>query len=560
MKRHARGAVAALLSSTLLAGSLAAHESKPKTELFRPGAEHAGTEPATVGAQPPLVQGMGQFGLVIDTDAPLARSYFEQGLGYLWGFNHAEAARSFRAAQTYDPACAMCYWGEAYALGPNLNDIMHPENGARAWQAALLAAQRATSDLEVSLTHALLLRYTPYVAGGDRNVAFAERMQAVAATFPDDANVQALAADAMMNAQPWDYWEAGGVAPKGFGADILATLERALVLSPDHPAALHLYIHASEASSDPGRAEDAADRLAALELSAGHLVHMPAHIYNRVGRFADSIAVNKAAIAADEAFLASTGDAASPLYRFGYYPHNVHFLLVGAQMAGVADEALAAADKLAAITSDEVSAQIAWVQAIRTAPFTAQVQFSDPRTILALADPGDAMPFVQAHWHYARGIALARSGAFDAARDEVEAIATIIETADLSGLEAQYLPAKTVLGIARLVVEARIEQARGNWEAAIGHLEAAIALEAEIAYMEPPYWYYPVRQTLGAVLLQAGDADGAGEAFAAALEQTPNNGWALWGLTQARPSDFAASSRFEKAWLGDTALLTLDRL
>lgn len=444
-----------------------------RTELFRPGTEHVATEhvtagPATTGDMPPLIAGLGSYGMTITTTNPLAQAYFDQGLGLVWGFNHAEAVRAFRAAQAIDPDCAMCAWGEAFALGPNLNDGMHAQAEAPAWEAVNRAASLAGSEREQQLIAALQTRYAP-PGEGDRaalDAAFAAAMAAVAGQLPEDANVLVLAADALMNTQPWDYWEADGVTPKGAAGTILATLEGALEIAPDHPAALHLYIHAVEASTDPGLAEAAADRLRGAAPSAGHLVHMPAHIYNRIGRYADSIAVNIEAIAADEAFLAQAGDAASPLYRFGYYPHNVHYLLVSAQMAGLEDVALETAEKLAAIPLDVISSDYAWVQAIETAPYTARAQFSDPAAVLALPDPGDEFPFVKGFWHYARGVAFAAIGDTEAAGMEVAAIEQLIAEADMSDLEAQYLPARDVLGIAKHVVEGRIEQALGNWHEA----------------------------------------------------------------------------------------------
>ncbi len=561
-----RFSIRAAMLASVVALPVAAHEehAQRKTELFGPGVGHAEGSAPDQGA-PVMVDGLGEFGMTIETLSGLAQDWFDQGLGHLWGFNHAEAVRAFREAQKADPDCAMCYWGEAYALGPNLNDGMHPENEARSIEASSIAAGLASAPVEVALTHALAARY----AGGDGGADFADLMEAAAEAFPDDVNVQVIFADALMNQQPWDYWEADGVTPRGRGGDIVATLDRALTLSPDHPAALHLYIHAMEASADPGRAEDAADRLAGSVPSAGHLVHMPAHIYNRIGRYADSIEVNRDAIAADEAFLGRAGEAASELYRYGYYPHNVHFLLVGAQSAGLAEDALAAADRLDEITSDEVSADLAWVQAIRTAPFTVHAQFSDPETILALEKPSDEFPLVQGFWHYARGTALARAGRIEEAWEQARAIETLIETADLDGLEAQYLPARDLLGVAKHHLEGRIEQVQGNWDAAIHHLEVAAELEDGIAYMEPSYWYAPVRRTLGAVLLEAGRPHEARSAFRAALAKAPRDGWALWGLwqvenlygeDQTRHRARHAREAFKAHWLGDLELPAFDRL
>ena len=554
--------LAAFLLGSAAVPPAEAHDDARRTELFRPGVTHAaveapGTAPADID-----VTGLDSFGFTSGSDVAEAEEAFRRGVALLWGFNHAAAAEAFRAAQEADPACSLCFWGEGYALGPNLNDGMHPENEARALEAAKTAFALSRTPKERMLAAALRARHDPAV--GDRAAqdrAFADAMATAANRLGGEPNVLVIRADALMNLQPWDYWEADGVTPEGKTAEILAVLERAMRIAPDHPAALHLYIHAVEASADPGRAEGAADRLRGAVPMAGHLVHMPAHIYNRVGRFADSVAVNRDAVAADEAYLASAGDGASALYRYGYYPHNLHFLLVAAQMAGLEDDVMEAADKLAGITSEEVSRDLAWVQAILTAPLAAQAQFAAPEAILALPEPEGDFPYVDAHWHYARGTAFALLGDLDAALAEQRAIERILAEADLSGLEAQYLPATTVIEIAKHVVEGRIAQARGDWAEAEHHLEVAIELEDTVAYMEPPYWSYPVRQTLGAMRLQSGDATGALEAFEAALERQPNNGWALWGLWQARKAmggdqldeeaTAAARDAFRRAWLGE---------
>jgi tetratricopeptide (TPR) repeat protein len=389
-------------------------------------------------------------------------------------------------------------------------------------------------------------------------------MRSVAKRDPDDANVLVFFADALMNLQPWDYWESDGVTPKGHGREIAITLKEALEVDPDHPAAAHLFIHAVEASAHPGDAEAVADRLRGSVPAAGHLAHMPAHIYTRIGRYKDSMEVNRDAIAADEAFLAQADTQASALYRFGYYPHNVHFLMTSAQMAGVAEDVFATAEKLAAVTSDDVAQDLAWVQAIKSAPYSAHAQFSAPDTILALTDPGSRFPFVKGFWHYARGVALAARGEVAPAWQEVKAIEAIIAEADLSALEAQYLPARDVLGIAKHLVEARIEQSREDYAAAAHHAMEAVALQDGLPYMEPPYWYYPARQTLGAIQLQQGRAEAAVETFNKALAETPRNGWALWGLLQAQlaadQNPVATRAALQKAWLGWDDLLTLGRL
>ncbi len=554
---------ALLAATTALTLPASAHETERRTELFRPGVAHAETTMLDSDAAVAMeLAGYGDFGFDAGTQVPEAREAFARGVALLWGFNHAAAVSAFQAAQEADPSCSACFWGEAYALGPNLNDGIHNENVARAFDTVWTAVDTASTEKELELARALTLRYAS--EGGDRallNRAFAQAMGELAVRYPDDPNIHVVHADALMNMQPWDYWETDGVTPKGQTEAILAALDWALKLDPQHPGALHLLIHAVEASADPSMAEAAADALRGAVPLAGHLLHMPAHIYNRVGRYADSIAVNKEAIAADQAYLAAAGDAASPLYRYGYYPHNIHFLLVGAQMAGLWQDALEAADLLASVTSEDVSSDLAWVQAIDTAPYAAHAQLATPDAILALSDPGERFPFVRGHWHWARGTAFALQGDLDAALAEQRAIEAIIAEADLSGLEEQYLPARDVLEIARHLVEARIEQAQGNWHAAEHHLEEAIRLEDTIGYMEPPYWSYPVRQTLGAVRLQAGNELGALQAFEAALETHPNNAWALWGVWQAEEalavdqgdagSAAAARRAFERAWLGE---------
>ncbi|WP_157020366.1 tetratricopeptide repeat protein [Mesorhizobium xinjiangense] len=558
-----------MLTASAFAIAASAHETV-QTEFYKPGIAFAeGAETASAGIGPPLYEGLGDMTMPVTTDSAEAQAYFDQGLRLTWAFNHAEARRSFQEAQRRDPNCAMCFWGEAFALGPNINDAMRDEAAAPAYDAiqrALLLKDGVTVK-ERALIEALTRRYGANLMASrpPLDKAWAEAMDKVAKAYPDDANILVFYADALMNLQPWDLWKADGLTPKRNAAEIVATLEHALDIHPAHPAAAHLYIHAVEASATPERAEAVADHLRGAMPAAGHLTHMPAHIYARVGRHQDSMQVNREAIAADEAFLAQAGRVASPLYRYGYYPHNLHYLLVSAQMAGVRDDVISSAEKLVAVTSDEVSDELAWVQAIKTAPYSAHAQFSTPETILALTDPGDRFPFVKGYWHYARGIAFAFNGDRNAAAGEVEAIERLIAQAVMTGLEEQGLPARDVLGIAGHVVEARIAQARRDYGAAEHRLREAIRLQDGISYMEPPYWYYPVRQTLGAVLLQQGRAEEALATFDKALNEMPRNGWALWGLIQAQiaageqnVSDLEAT--FAEVWLGNEALLALDHL
>jgi tetratricopeptide (TPR) repeat protein len=347
-------------------------------------------------------------------------------------------------------------------------------------------------------------------------------------------------------------------------ADLVPALERALAIDPRHPYAIHLYIHAVEASTTPERAEPYADRLAALMPGAGHMVHMPAHIYFRVGRFADSISINRDAVAADEAYLARI--APDSLYPYSYYPHNVHFLLESARMAGDGSTALAAAGKLPGVLSDDVAAEIPWVQLIKAAPYFAHAQFSEPETTLAVADPGDRFPYVRAMWHYARGVAHAAAGETKAAKAEADAIEAIASKTDFKGLVEGGVPAPDLLRLARLVVAGRIAQAEGKQEAAVAAFQEAAAIEQGLPYLEPPFWYYPVDQSLGAALLQAGRAKEAEAAFRRALERYPGNAWALYGLREAARLQGDANTAAEadrslqEKWLGPKTEPQLSRL
>ena len=307
--------------------------------------------------------------------------------------------------------------------------------------------------------------------------------------------------------------------PNPQSGPIVPTLERVLARDPNHPGAIHYYIHAVEASDRPERAEPYADRLRGAIPGAGHLVHMPSHIYYRVGRYLDALADNKTAAEVDEKYLAAT-NAPMGVYRLGYYPHNVHFVLASAQMAGDGPTVIAAAEKLRGLIPDEVARVIALVQPVKAAPYFAHALFSPSATVLALPDPGDAIPYVKAMWHYARGVASAAQGDFSAAKAEANAIAAL-EGGDFTLLNASGVPAKDVLALARTVIEARVAQRQGDKAAAIERFERAAALQDGLPYMEPPYWYYPVRQSLAVALMQAGPTRRRGGAVQARAEARP---------------------------------------
>jgi tetratricopeptide (TPR) repeat protein len=425
---------------------------------------------ALADANPLLANDLGTLHYAITTSVAQAQQFFDQGLRLAYAFNHAEALRAFRKARTLDPNCAMCYWGEALVLGPNINAPMDGASVPAAFdaitRAGTLAAQASVK--ERAMIEALAARYAAD-ANADRaglDKAYADAMQIVATKYPGDDEVALQYAESLMDLQPWDYWE-GGTKPKGRAEEIIGLLERTLARSPNHPGAIHYYIHLVEASGDPKRALPYAQRLGSVIPGAGHLVHMPFHIFFRVGMFKEAVEANRKAVMADEAFIARSTPIG--LYPQAYYPHNVHSLLVSAQMAGDGKTVIEAAQKLEAIVSDAAAKNIAWVQPIKAAPYFAHAQFSDAKTILALADPGAEFPYVQAMWHYARAVGLAGAGDTNAAQLEVDAIVRLKESADFSALSAGGVPAKDVLELAQQVASGRIAQAKQDLQGAIEH-------------------------------------------------------------------------------------------
>jgi len=369
----------------------------------------------------------------------------------------------------------------------------------------------------------------------------------------------------VMDLSPWNYWKPGGHEPNPQSVPIVPTLERVLARNPNQPGAIHYYIHAVEASDRPKRAEPYADRLRGAIPNAGHLVHMPSHIYYRVGRYLDALKDNKTAVEVDEKYLA---DAKAPMgvYRLGYYPHNVHFVMASAQLAGDGQTVIAAAEKLRQLIPDEAARGIAMVQPVKAAPYFAHAQFSTPETILALPDPGDAIPYIKAMWLYARGVALAARRDSAGATAAADAIGTIERTADFKLLKESNVPAHEVLRIAQTLILARIAQANGDYRTAIVRFERAAATQDALPYTEPPYWYYPIRQSLAASLLQAGRYGEAEQQFQRALTRAPANGWSYYGLAELyKARGNAAAARKAEAdlsgtWIGDHKLLQISNL
>ncbi len=519
-------------------------------------------------AAAPLYDGLGKVHFPITTSNPLAQRYFDQGLGFAYGFNHAAAIAAFREAQRLDPNCAMCFWGEAFAHGPNINAPMDPAVNARTVGLARYAAwlARKGTPEEQAVTAAMVKRYSPE-ATAERaalDAAYADAMLAIAKAHPANDDIALLAAEAAMDTRPWDYWTVDKKPQPRLG-EAVQLVETVLARNPDHPQAAHLYIHLMENGPEPKRAEAAADRLATpLAPTAGHLVHMPAHIYLRLGRWKDSMRLNVDAARTDEAWIKRSGDKG--MVRYGYYPHNVHFIVSSAQMAGEMPTAMRESRKLASILDPKISAQIGWIQAVNAAPYFAAVQFATPARILAMRAPDARLPYPTAMRHYARAIAYANLRNRAGFERELARLNALRKAGDFKTMIDQGVPAMELLSLADTVARARWAYARRNYAEAARLYREAIGIEDKITYMEPPWWYYPVQQSLGAALYRAGRYDEAREAFMAALAKSPNNGWALYGLAASERAQgrklqaAAADAALKRAWLGDARWLRMDRI
>ena len=488
----------------------------------------------------PLFKGMGEYTRTITTTDPGAQRYFNQGMVLGFGFNHAEAIRSFRAAQKLDPSCAMCFWGEALVTGPNINvtakgkAIMSPEEQAAAWAALERAKAAAASKPEVErdLIEALAKRYSPTPVD-DRDPfdhAWAEALGALTRKYPTDDDIAAIYGEAWMNTMPWNYWS-DATTPRPEIAPVIAKLEEIIARSPKHPLALHLYIHAMEASATPQKAEAASDTLLTIAPGSGHLVHMPAHIYYRIGRYKDSVDANAAAAKVDEDYIKQCN--AQGFYPAMYYPHNIHHLWSSATMMGQSKVSIDAARKLADNVSLEQIDQFPTVEFFKTVPLQSLVQFGKWTEIMAEPQPRADLGFSNAIWRYARGMAFANTGDVKAARNEHAELVKLKANPKVMVLDGNDYPASALLQIADDLLRGEIALASGNTRAAIASFEAAVAGQDLLPYTEPPFWYYPTRQTLGAALLTDGKAKEAQAVFEKDLEQYPHNGWSTYGLMLA---------------------------
>lgn len=482
----------------------------------------------------PLFDDLGAHEYSITTANPLSQKYFNQGLNLAYGFNHHEAIRAFTEGARLDPGCAMCYWGHALALGPNINKAMDDADISAAYSAAQLALQESAdvTPVERALINALTTRYDPQ-SNADRielDRAYANAMREVVEQFPEDLEVRTLFAESLMDLVPWAYYEADGT-PKSETIEVINALEFVLAKKPVHPGAIHFYIHAIEATDSPERAEPYADRLRDLVPGAGHLVHMPSHIYLRVGRYADASLANQLAAAADESYINQC--KAQGFYPATYYPHNIHFLWYTSAMEGRRDISIEAAKKIYSVLPLDQVEQFKEVEYFVPIPLLAYARFGEWDAILQEAAPPVSWPYASAMWHYTQGLARIAKGDLDQAGAELGAIDEILAGDLIDTREILFVLGRSNTTIARDELAARIEMARGNMETGIDLLRAAIEKEDALPYVEPPYWYYPIRQRLGAALMQIDAPAEAEEVFRRDLEIYKHNGWSLYGLHQS---------------------------
>lgn len=490
---------------------------------------------ATDAAQTPLYPNLGSLHYPVTTSVPLAQRYFDQGLRLHYAFNHSEAIRSFQKGARLDPDCAMCYWGIALAYGPNINAPMDTANGRLASTAIqqALKHEKKVSVRERALIRALATRYEaePPVDRAELDTAYARTMADVVQRFPDDLEAKTLYAESLMDLSPWDYWISDG-NPKPNTTKLLSHLEQVLAADPNHPGANHFYIHAVEAVQ-PERAIEAAERLASLMPGAGHLVHMPGHIYIRVGRYEDAIKANEHAVHADETYIRDQ-DPAAGIYVLGYYPHNYDFLAFAASMIGREKEAISAADKIASLAPKGLLREqgMTFLQHHSTRNLQMRVRFGRWDELLSAEAPAEDLPHARAIWLYAHGRALATRGHLKAADAALAQLQAIARDPQVKSLQLEFNTSGAVLGIAGEVLAGHIAAAKGDLTHAIDRLQEAARREDALVYGEPPEWTVPVRQELGSLLLQAGRPDEAERVFREDLKRFPRNLWSQQGLAQ----------------------------
>ena len=561
------------LTLALAAGATLGAQAPPAQTPPVPQHKHYETPPEAAQApapgQPvaPRLQNLGVHTFPVSTKVPRAQVFINQGVNLAWAFNHAEAARSFSEAARLDPTHPMAYWGHALVLGPNINAAMEAADEPKALELVKKAqslAARATPRERAYIT-AVAARYTGKPEDREKaNRAFADAMRKVVAAYPNDLDARAWLAESLMNLRPWNYWSPDGL-PYPETKEAIASLDVVLKRNPKHPGALHLWIHLWEPTDTPEKAEAEADRLLPLMPGAGHIVHMPAHIYQRVGRYDDVIKANELAAKADEDYIAQC--RAQGLYPLAYYPHNLHFIWMGASASGRGQLALASARKLAGQVPREALATVPILQGFLVVPYWAMVRFGQWDAILADKGPQHATAFTTGVWHYARAMAFIARDRLAEAEQELTKLTAQAGDASLKGQTTfSTNTGASILRIAPEVVAGEIAAKRKDWDRALLHLERAVRFEDTLIYQEPADWPAPVRQTLGAVLLEAGRADEAEAVFWEDLRKNPENGWSLFGVVQAMEAqgkkDQAAHvrARFQKAWQHADVTLTSARI
>jgi len=506
-----------------------------------------------------LYTDLGPYHKTIGTKIPEAQQYFDQGLRLVYGFNHAEAIRSFTRATELDPKCAICWWGIAYAYGPHVNAGMDSASGVSAYQAAQKALSLSANApaWERAYIDAVATRYAavPPANRASLDSAYSRAMRAVAAKSPKDLDATTLAAESMMDLRPWNYWTPEGKPYPG-SDEIVRMLESVIASNPEHPGACHYYIHAVEAVN-PQAAVPCAERLARLMPGEGHMVHMPAHIYVRVGRYKDAAASNVHAIHTDETFI--EGQKQPSVYSLAYYPHNIHFLAFVSSMAGKSAQAIEAAKILKSKVNMDVAKSVGMLQEMVPYYVLTLTTFGRWDDVLAEPLPPAEIRFPTAMAHYARGVAYAAKGNFAQARVELDTVMAI-DAATPADAEA-----KAPISIAVHALMGEIATRSGKADEGIAHFKEALAIEDKGLYFEPPKWYYPIRQSLGAALLKAGRNAEAEAVYREDLKRFPENGWSLYGLAAALKSQgktaeaSAVEKRFASAWADADVKLTSSR-
>jgi tetratricopeptide (TPR) repeat protein len=535
----------------------------PLVALLLP-AVSAGTPADTV----PLYDNLGNHHFEISTGVPRAQQYFDQGMRLVYGFNHGEAIRAFKEAQRLDPQCAMCFWGEALAYGPHVNAPMDSAGAVGAWAAlerAVALAPRAR-PAEQAYMRALQARYAkaPPANRAPLDSAYAKAMGQVVREYPSDLEAATLYAESLMDLRPWAYWKKDGT-PYPQTDIIISQLERVIAGNPNHPGACHYYIHAVEAV-EPAKAVPCAERLAALMPGAGHMVHMPAHIYVRVGRWSDAIAANVHAVHTDESYIAA--ERPTGIYPMGYYPHNYHFLSFASTMAGNSAQAIEAARKLAEHVPADAARAVPPFQQLIPYAHLVLTRFGRWDDVLSLPLPPTDLRVSTGLTHYARGVAFAAKGQWpeaQAALDTVKTIAAGTTPGDQTAMTSGEGESKTVMDIATHALMGEIAYRQGKLDDAAAHFREAAKLEDTFNYVEPPQWFYPVRQSLGAVLLQAKKPAEAEAVYREDLNRFPENGWSLYGLEASLRAEGKtaeadeAKGRLGKAWSGADVTLSASR-